>query len=427
MNEVLLQFIWQYGLFRPSGLRTTEGEEVTVVFSGKKNRDAGPDFTEARIKMGNMMLVGNVELHVCSSDWAKHGHDGDKAYHNLILHVVYEHDAKELPHKFATLELKDAIGREIIDAYEHLVGDKKTIACEGSLKEVKSIVWEGWLERLIAERWEEKLGEWEEQLKQSAGDWSLLFYWRLAMNFGFKTNGVAFLLLAQSIPLNVLSKHKDKLFQIEAILFGQAGMLEEEYEDEFPKRLKEEYQYLRKKYSLQPIGEHLWKFLRLRPANFPTIRIAQFAGLVHRSLHLFSKVIESYSYKEIADLLDIHASEYWETHFCFDDEPSKKAVKNLGKTSIENIIINTIAPVKFLYAQHQGKVQEQEAAIQLLQSIGAEKNNIITQWEQAGQKANNALQTQAMIQLYNRYCTQKKCLSCTIGLALLRTNKAEEN
>ena len=214
-----------------------------------------------------------------------------------------------------------------------------------------------------------------------------------------------------------------KLFQVEALLFGQAGMLEEIFVDEYPNQLKSEYHYLRKKYNIQTISCHLWKFLRLRPANFPTIRIAQFAALVHNSLHLFSKMIETYSYKEIAELLDVHASEYWKTHFRFDDEGSKKAIKNLGKTSVDNIIINTIAPVKFLYAQYHGKDTEQEASIQLLQSIKSEKNKIITTWNLAGKQAENALQSQAMIQLFHRYCEPKKCLNCSVGLSLLKGNE----
>ncbi len=420
MNEMLLQFIWQFSLFQPTGLFSTQGEQITIIFPGKKNTDAGPDFSEARIKIGNTTLVGNIELHVRNSDWLKHGHDNDQAYHNLILHVVYENDVAHSSFSFPTLELKNAITPNTIAQYQNLIGNLQPIACNGQLQNVKSITWEGWLHSLLAERWEEKLIDWKAQLQQSAGDWSLLFYWRMAMNFGFKTNAVPFLLLAQSIPLNTLSKHKEKLLQIEALLFGQAGMLNADFKDEYPNQLKAEYQYLRKKYKLQPISAHLWKFLRLRPANFPTIRIAQFASLVHRSLHLFSKMIESFSYQEMTELLDVHASDYWQTHFRLDDEQSKKAIKNLGKTSVGNIIINTIAPVKFLYAQYQGKESEQEAALQLLQSIMPEQNNIIMHWDVAGKTAENALHSQAMIQLFHRYCEPKKCLHCTVGLSLMK-------
>ena len=231
MNEMLLQFIWQYSLFQPSGLFTIEGEPITIIFPGKRNTDAGPDFSEARIKIGNTTLVGNIEIHVRSSDWLKHKHSNNKAYENLILHVVYENDTDELSFSFPTLELSNAISLNVLTQYQNLVGNLQPIACSGQLHKVKAITWEGWLHRLLAERWEEKLSDWEEQLNQSAGDWSLLFYWRMAMNFGFKTNAIPFLLLAQSIPHGILSKHKEKLFQIEALLFGQAGMLASDFKD----------------------------------------------------------------------------------------------------------------------------------------------------------------------------------------------------
>jgi hypothetical protein len=260
-------------------------------------------------------------------------------------------------------------------------------------------------------------------LENSAEDWRNLLYWRMAANFGFKTNATPFLILAQSLPINIPTRHKDNLLQLEALFFGQAGMLEDDFKDDYPRELEREYDYLRKKYKLKPITGHLWKFLRMRPANFPTVRIAQFAALVHRSLHLFSQIIETHSVKEIEPLLDVTASSYWDTHFQFDVAQDKPSKKSLGRSSIQNIIINTIAPIQFLYAARQDTHKLQEKALQLLEAVPAEKNNIITLWEEHSWHAENAAQSQALIQLYNNYCSSKRCLDCTIGLNIIKAGK----
>jgi hypothetical protein len=273
---------------------------------------------------------------------------------------------------------------------------------------------------MLAERWEQKLADWNVMLENSADDWRNLLYWRLAANFGFKTNAVPFLLLAQSLPLNIPTRHKDNLLQLESLYFGQAGMLEDDFKDDYPRALQKEYEYLKRKYSLKPINSALWKFLRMRPANFPTIRIAQFASLVHQSIHLFSQIIETHSVQEIEPLLDVKASEYWESHFRFDAAQEHPSVKSLGRSSIENIIINTVAPIQFLYAARQDTVKLQDQALQLLEAVPAEENSIIRIWKENGWAAVNAAQSQAMIQLYNNYCLPKRCLECSIGLNILK-------
>jgi hypothetical protein len=420
MNEILLQFIWQYSLYNPVNLKTTDGEKVTVIHPGKKNLNAGPDFEEARIKIGETTLVGNVEIHINSSDWNKHGHQTDQAYQNIILHVLLNDDKEQKEGSFQKLELKNHIPAYVIDQYTNLIQTTQPIACARQLANVKDIVKESWLNRLLAERWEEKLKDWKELLDSSAGDWSNLLYWRMAANFGFKVNATPFLMLARSIPMNLLAKHKDNLMQIEALLFGQAGMLEQEFEEEYPNTLKKEYQYLRQKYTLQPIPGHLWKFLRMRPANFPTVRIAQFAALVQKSLHLFSKIIKLNSVKELHNLLEVTASEYWSTHFQFDEKQEKSSPKSLGSNSIDNVIINTIAPVQFLYSHYQGTMDDQERALQLLSSVTAEDNKITSVWADTGWKAENAAQSQSLIQLFNSYCSNKRCLECSVGLNIIK-------
>jgi hypothetical protein len=242
----------------------------------------------------------------------------------------------------------------------------------------------------------------------------------MAANFGFKVNAVPFLMLARSIPLNILAKHQS-LLQIEAVLFGQAGMLHNNFKDEYPNRLKQEYAYLQKKHKLEPVPAHLWKFLRMRPANFPTIRIAQFAALVHQSLHLFSQIVETHTIKEILPLLDVTASEYWDTHYTFDEQQDAATKKHLGRSSVHNIIINTIAPIQFLYAAEQGTSAQQEKALQLLDTVPFEKNTILDTWQGIGWKAQNASQSQALIQLFNKYCTAKRCLDCALGHNIIKS------
>jgi hypothetical protein len=426
VHEKLLQFIWQYSLYRPSGLLTDEGEPITVIHPGKLNTHAGPDFLEAKVKIGDTTLVGHIELHVHTSDWLKHGHQHDKAYHNIILHVVYSNDVERVMPNIPVVDISTHITAAVIERYNSLLGSKRTILCAPQLDTVRDITKHAWLTRLLAERWEEKLVDWKELLKQSVEDWHDLLYWRMAYNFGFKVNSAQFLALAQSIPLNVLAKHRENLLQVEALLFGQAGMLNADFKDAYPQQLKTEYDYLSRKYKLTPVPQHLWKFLRMRPANFPTIRIAQFAALVHESLHLFSQIIEVNSVKEIMPLLEVQASSYWDNHYRFDDEAgAKTSVKKLGKSSVHNIIINTIPPIQFLYASRQGVSGLQEKALQLLDEVPAEKNHIIDEWEAAGWKVQNAAQSQALLQLYNNYCSLKRCLECSLGHSIMRSGPKE--
>jgi len=424
MNETLFQFIWQYSLYQPIGLHTADGEPLTVIHCGRLNRDAGPDFSEAKIKIGSTILVGNVELHIRSSDWLRHGHQHDNAYQNLVLHVVYENDIENVVDNTPVLVLKDHISQHVIDRSAALLHTTNKLPCAQQHTQVRDITKESWLNRLLAERWEHKLADWNILLENSAEDWRNLLYWRMAANFGFKINATPFLMLAQSLPLNIPTKHKDNLMQIEALFFGQAGMLDDDFVDDYPRQLQREYDYLKKKYKLKPIAKHLWKFLRMRPANFPTIRIAQFAALVYKSIHLFSQIIEMRSVKEIEPLLDITASEYWDTHFQFDVAQEKATPKSLGKTSVQNIVINTIAPIQFLYAARQDTYKLQERALQLLEDVPAEENNITRIWADNSWKPANAAQSQALLQLYNGYCTSRRCLECSIGLSIMRSPQA---
>ncbi|MBL7711974.1 MAG: DUF2851 family protein [Chitinophagaceae bacterium] len=419
-NELLFQYIWQHSLYKPSGLQTADGEPVVVQYPGRRNVHAGPDFEEAKVRIGGTLLVGNVELHIKASDWYRHGHHYNKAYDNIILHVVWKNDVPVKGNNLVPLlEMAPHIPPHIISNYQGLSHALHAIPCRAHLQKVHELNRQAWLTRLLAERWEMRFAEWDTQLKQNAGDWRVLLYWRLAANFGFKTNAMPFLLLAQSLPVNILGRHHNNLFHIEALLFGQAGMLNRTFQEEYPFRLRQEYEYLRKKYKLQPLDAKIWKFMRMRPANFPTVRIAQFAALIHRSLHLFTQIVASSSLAELMQLFEVSASGYWDGHFRFEDEPKSKAPKHLGADSIQNIVINTIAPIRHYYSRRSGLGDHGETSLQLLEQIAPERNRLIGEWEQAGWLPANAAESQGMIQLFNQYCSHKRCLHCSIGHSVI--------
>ena len=419
MQEDLLQFIWQYNLYRPGALLTSGGEAVKVIHPGTRNRDAGPDFSVARIRIGDTTLVGNVELHVRTSDWLRHHHDADPAYSRVILHVVYEHDMEVLPGDIPVLPLKEHIPYEVIERYSRLIQTTANLPCAGMLHKVADITRSSWLSRMLVERWEHRLGQWEDELKQAGGDWHTLLYWRLSANFGFKVNTAPFLFLAQSLPLKIIGKHAN-LFQIEALIFGQSGLLAGSFSDEYPQRLQQEYHFLQQKYSLKPIDPSLWKFLRLRPANFPTIRLAQFAALLHKSPQLFTAIGGLADVASLINALSVKASEYWNTHYRWDELQKRSTIKTLGADAMHNIIINTIAPMRFLYAHTHGQADVAEASLNLLDTIPAEDNNIIRMWAGHGWNPAHAGGSQSMIQLYNTYCIRKRCLDCAVGLSIIR-------
>jgi hypothetical protein len=421
MTEQFFQFIWQYSLYDGSNLMSTSGEKIVVQFQGKLNNHAGPDFEEAKIRIEDTLLVGNVELHLKTSDWYKHGHQHNKAYDNIILHIVLENDLEPIEDtSVSILELKAHIPAHIVQNYDALRYNIRQIPCAAQLPNVNNLTKEGWLSRLLAERWESKLMEWDALLQQNAGDWRVLLYWRLAANFGFKTNAAAFLALAQSLPVNILARHQDNLFQLEALFFGQAGMLAQDFTEEYPFRLQKEYEHLARKYTLKPLPGHLWKFMRMRPANFPTVRIAQFAALVHHSLHLFTQIIAQTALSEIKTLFEVSASDYWDNHVRFDEVQKGNAPKNLGSDSVDNIVINTIAPIRFMYSSRSGIGHHDTSSVQLLEQLLPEKNNIIAEWISLNWVPQNAAQSQAMIQLYHQYCSSKKCLHCSIGHSIIR-------
>ncbi|MCC6385448.1 MAG: DUF2851 family protein, partial [Bacteroidia bacterium] len=378
-----------------------------------------------RIKLGDTEWAGNVEIHMKTSDWNKHGHQYDKNYSNVILHVVYEHDDALFNPGIPVTELKNTIPQTLIEKYKALLTSKSWVPCANSIAFVKPLTIDLWLERMLAERLEEKSEVMKQTLKASRNNWNETFYRHLAVNFGFKLNAGPFEILSGITPINTLARHKNSLLQIEAMLMGQAGLLAGTVTDAYFERLTREYNLLKNKFQLTPMDGKLWKFSRTRPGNFPTIRIAQFADLVFRKSHLFSTLLETRNLKQLISLFEGSASDYWSNHYKFGMTSPERKRKTLGNSSIENILINTVSPMLFLYGAEKGLQQFKDLAIGLLQKLPAEKNHITAGWEKSGIKTQNAAESQALIQLKKYYCNKFKCLSCSIGNSIL--NLAPEN
>lgn len=416
MTERLLQHIWQFQIFNRSSLLSIEEEQVQIIHPGNFNHNQGPDFLAAKIRVAKTIWVGSIELHINSSDWKNHKHTADKNYNNVILHVVWHHDV-DLKLPFPTLLLQDRVSTMLLAKYEELMHSPLFIPCEKNIKLVSNIILQSWKERLLVERLQTKTQVIFLYLEKSKNHWDETFWWLIAKNFGAKVNSDAFCAMAQSIPITLLAKHKNQIHQVEAFLFGQAGLLEGSFTEAYPKSLQKEYAFLKTKYKLRKT-HHNMMFRLMRPSNFPTIRLAQLAMLIHKSEHLFSKIKETYSLKEIKALLQLTANDYWHYHYIFDEQTAFKK-KNLGKLMINNILINTVIPVLFAYGLHQKEDKFKNKALQWLEEIKAEVNSITTGFAQLGIPCKTAFDSQALIQLKNEYCNKKRCLDCSIGNKLL--------
>lgn len=423
MNEQLLQFIWQFQYFNKDNLTTAANEELVINNSGRHNTNQGPDFSEAKIRIGNTTWVGNIELHVLSSDWNAHNHTDDANYSNIILHVVWNNDvpiADNNNHPVPTLELQSRVSKIMLQHYQQLMQSKNFVACEDHLPLLSEMGWLAWKERLVAERLERKAAHVLELLQQANNHWEEIFWWLLAKNFGMKVNADIFEQLAKSIPLNVLAKHKHQQNQLEALLLGQALLINGDFEEDYPRLLQREYKFLSVKHKLKQINKAP-DFLRMRPANFPTVRLAQLAALIFKSSHLFSRVLEIDSIAQLQDLFNVTANDYWHYHYLFDEATGYKE-KNIGKTMIDNIIINTVVPVLFAYGLYHKNQAVKDKAINFLSNLSAESNSITKQWRLKSVTNRNAFDSQALIELKNNYCHEKKCLECAVGNKLLRAN-----
>ena len=423
MTERLLQFIWQFQYFNKTELFNTSGEAVQIIFPGQYNTNQGPDFSDAKITVDKTTWAGTVELHIKTSDWNKHNHQHDKNYNNVILHVVWENDTSTgsvLENEIPIIELKDRVSKILLQRYEELMNAESFIPCEKNISTVRDITWKSWKDRLLAERLLRKSTIVETYLQQNNYHWEETFWWLLARNFGMKVNTEAFEAIAKSISVNILAKNKAQIHQLEALLLGQAGLLEGNFTDDYPVMLQKEYEFYKKKYKINPGGSIIpVHFLRMRPGNFPTIRLAQLAMLVHESAHLFSKIKEAESVKAVKEWFDVTANDYWHYHYRFDENSAFKK-KKLGDAMIDNIIINTVAPVLFAYGNYQDENKYKEKALQWLEQTGAEKNIITKGFQELGIENKTAFDSQGLIELKNEYCNKKRCLDCGVGNAILK-------
>lgn len=415
-GEKLLQYIWQFQYFNKSELQTALGEKLKIISQGKLNSNQGPDFTNAQIKIDNTALVGSIELHLKASQWNEHGHENDVNYRNVILHVVFENDLPQS--SVPVLELQSRISTLLLDRYTDLMNSPSFIPCARSVFEVKDITWLSWKERLLAERLTRKASLVFKFLEENNTHWEESFWWMLARNFGMKVNSEAFESMARSVSVTVLAKHKNQIHQLEALLFGQAGLLNEDFKEDYPMLLQREYRFLKKKYDLKPIHGQV-HFLRMRPGNFPTIRLSQLAILIQNSAHLFSRILETEKVSEIKKMFDVTANDYWHYHYRFDESSSFKK-KTIGKDMIDNVIINTIVPVLFAYGLYHKEEKYKSKAVLWLEELSAEMNSITKGFVNLKLLNKSAFDSQAFIELKTQYCDQKHCLQCAIGNALLR-------
>lgn len=424
MRENFLHHLWKFKKFETRFLSTVIGESVELISVGHHNHDSGPDFFNAKIKIADQLWAGNVEIHVRSSDWFVHKHETDLAYDSIILHVVWQHDAPvfridntEIP----TLELKKYVNQKLLTNYQDLFNrSKRWINCENDFASIDDFVLQNWMDRLFFERLERKSLEVESLLLKSNNNWEAVLFKMLAKNFGLKVNGEAFLSMARSIDHSILRKQQQHLLGLEALFFGQSGLLDEAHDANYFLKLKDEYEFLKKKFKLSNEAITPLKFFRLRPSNFPTIRLSQMANLFHRNRNLFSQVITTNSLQDFYKLFSVGPSTYWERHYTFS-KASQKSSKKLTTSFIDLLLINTVIPIKFSHAKHIGKLNN-EIIMQLVQQINSEKNNIIHKFNRYKKVSQSAIQSQALIELKSNYCNKNKCLQCAIGSALLSQN-----
>ena len=425
-NEQLLQYLWKYQLYPTSSLVTTDGREVEVIDPGMQNRDAGPDFFNAKVKIGGQLWAGNVEIHGSSSDWEQHGHHRDKLYNSVILHLA-EKVNREIVNEagWTVPQCRLVVPSSLRENAGFLIHGDSKLPCQSLLCLLPEKLIETYLPRLTAERLERKTGDVFKLLKRFKNSWDEVFYVMLSRNFGFGVNADAFYRLALSLPFNYLLKHQGDIVQLEALLFGQAGFLDEpepSERDDYWLKLREEYRFLKAKYSLKSLEGAPFKRLRVRPRSFPELRIAQMASLLHFSGRLFSVILKEETYNGMLAYFKTEPSSYWKTHFAFG-KASKETPKRMGKGSVEGIVINTVAPILFAYGTSLSDETYRERAIHFLESTKPEKNATVKTFENGGVIPRNGADTQALIQLAREYCDKRKCFYCRIGHALLSSGE----
>jgi hypothetical protein len=424
MNEAFLHYIWQFQYFNSKNLQTTQKETLQILKAGYWNTDSGADFQQAEVIIDGIRWVGSVEIHLHSTDWQAHQHSQNNSYNNVILHVVWRDNAQQTAQRpdgstIPTLVLEGRVKLEVLEKYHYYIHSQYDIPCEKQFTTVNNLQKMSMLDYVLAQRLQKKAEKITTLLHTQTGDWEETTYQWLAQSFGFKVNNEAFLALAQATPYRIFQKNKDDLASIEALLFGQASLLPQNPTDEYSKNLVEKYNYLRHKYSLTPMAATHWKFMRLRPANFPTVRIAQLAALLYQQSHWFSALLAIEDIKTMQQFFKLQQSAYWQAHYDFG-KTATQISHELGKESINNLIINTVAPLLAAYSQQQDNEVFMERALNLLEGLPAEHNKITQRWQDTGLSIRTAFDSQASIELYNEFCTKKRCLQCRIGKELIR-------
>ncbi len=423
MSEAFLHYLWQFQYFDKNELQTTSGDSIQVFNPGIRNSHSGPDFQNARIKIGGMEWIGSAEIHIQASGWIDHKHDRDPAYDNVILHIVWDNDMvirRSDGSLMPTVVLAARVDQKFFVDYQRLINSPEQIPCAQFIAPVSDIVRLSMLEKVVIERLETKSGRILEILEKNRNDWEETCFQSLARSFGYKINADPFQQLARLLPYKVLRKHSDKLVHVEALLFGQAGFLEEDIENDYYRLLRREYNLLRQKYSLSErrLSKVQWKFLRLRPANFPTIRLAEFAALIFSRPLLFSTILEATTYRDLENVFSVRQSEFWSEHYTFTKSTSEHVI-GLGTSSIGTIIINGVAPLLVAYGKSKGDQQFIDRAVAILQQTPGEVNTIVAQWKNLGMRSKTAFDSQGLIELQNSYCSKRRCLDCSIGTSLL--------
>lgn len=423
MREDFLHFIWKYKKFSTQNLKTSSNKEIRIIRLGEHNHLAGPDFFNSQLIIDNQEWVGNVEIHINSSDWFIHGHEKDANYDNVILHVVWQDDvnvSRKDGSKIPCLVLKDYVIKDVLSDYKTLMIKKKFINCEADFSSIDEIYKFSWLERMFVERLQQKSELIFKLLQEFKNDWEKVLFCLLMKNFGLNKNGQVFLEIAKIIDFARVRKVFDNVTTTESLLFGVANLLEEDFSDDYFLQLKSEFTFLKKKFGLRNELLPNLNFYGLRPHNFPTIRLSQLANLYVQHQSIFQQIIAADSVVDLKNLFQIKASEYWTTHYVFDKEGGKR-VKSLSKDFIELLVINTVLPLKFAYQKSIGK-DVAEQLFELASSLKAEKNSTIEKFGKIGETTKNAFESQAKLQLYNQYCTKNRCLKCSIGNKLLLRN-----
>lgn len=424
MKEEFLHYLWKYSLYDPDSLIDSEGKRILVINPGEYNRDSGPDFFNSRISIAGTIWAGNVEIHICSSHFDLHGHQSDSAYNNVILHVVARNDKKVFNkngEEILTVEMK--FDSSLYDSYSDLINTPYIIACQKELLHVDKFLIRHWLNSLLIERFHNKSEHILRIFDDTGNDWEETFYRLVCRYFGFRVNTEPFEMLARTLPFRIILKHADNRFQVESLLFGSAGLLDEglfkeAISDEYYRELIKEFKILKAKYSIQPMDGWVWKFSRLRPANFPTLRISQLASMLSDSGGRFTKVIEAACTDQLRKLFNVSASEYWSTHYIFGKK-SRKTAKNSGAQATDIILINAVIPLLFVYGMKRDSPEIRERAISMLEKINPEENIIIDEWKTSGMDCESAFYSQSLIQLRNEYCKKRRCLECRIGSKLI--------